>query len=194
MSKKSTTRKPNYKINKPQQAFFEQLINTPSPTGFERTGQQVWINYITPFVDEIFVDTYGTAVATINPGADYKVVLEAHCDEISWYVNYITDNGLLYVKRNGGSDHMIAPAKRVVIHGQKGSVDGLFGRPAIHTRELDKEEKPKVENLFVDVGATSKDEVEKMGVVVGSVITYPDPFMVLNDRYYVGRAMDNRAG
>jgi len=82
-------------------SFFEDLINTPSPTGFERTGQQVWIDYITPYVDEVFVDTYGSAVATINPGSDYNVVIEAHCDEISWFVNFITEDGLIYVIRNG---------------------------------------------------------------------------------------------
>lgn len=174
-------------------SFFEMLINTPSPTWFERTWQQVWIDYITPYVDEIFVDTYGSAVATINPWSDYNVVIEAHCDEISWYVNFITEDGLIYVIRNGGTDHQIAPAKRVLIHGKKGPVTWLFGWPAIHTRDPAKEEPPKVENIFIDVGAKSKKEVLDMGIVVGSVITYPDEFIYLNDRYFVGRAMDNRA-
>ncbi len=175
--------------------FFERLINTPSPTWFERTGQKVWLNYITPYVDETFVDTYGSAVATINPKGNYKVVLEAHCDEISWFVNYITDDWLIYVIRNGWSDHQIAPSKRVVIHGKKWLVTGLFGRPAIHTRrDASKEEPPKVDNIFIDVGCTSKQEVHDLWVVVWSVITYPDEFITLNNRYFVGRAMDNRAG
>lgn len=106
-------------LGKNELKFFETLINTPSPTGFEYTGQKVRIDYIKPFVDDIFVDTYGTAVATINPGQDYKIVIEAHCDEVSRFVNYITDEGFIYVIRNGGSDHQIAPAKRVIIHGQK---------------------------------------------------------------------------
>jgi len=175
--------------------FFETLINTPSPTWFERTGQKVWLDYITQYVDETFVDTYGSAVATINPTGSYKVVLEAHCDEISWFVNYITDDGLIYVIRNGGSDHQIAPSKRVIIHGKKWPVIGLFGRPAIHTRrDPSKEEAPKVDNIFIDIGCTSKKEVEQLWVVVGSVITYPDEFITLNDRYFVWRAMDNRVG
>ncbi len=182
------------KLGTPEIAFFEKLVNMPSPTGFEWTGQQVWVDYITPFVDEVMVDTYGTAVATINPGKAYKVVIEAHCDEISWYVNYIADDGIITVIRNWGSDHQIAPAKRVIIHGKKWPVTGVFGRPAIHTRDLGKEESPKVESLFIDIGALSKKEVESMGVVVGSVVTYPDPFMMLNKRYLVGRALDNRAG
>src|SRR5690606_42162406 len=85
-------------------------------------------------------------------------------DEISWYVNYITDNGLLYVIRNGGSDHMIAPSKWVDIHTEKGIVKGVFGWPAIHTRDRAKEESPKLENIFIDIGAKDKAEVEKMGV------------------------------
>ena len=192
--KKGSTKKVKSILRKEDRSFFEELINTPSPTGFEWTGQKVWMDYITPFVDETFVDTYGTAVATINPGQDYKVVIEAHCDEISWFVNYVTDNWLIYVRRNGWTDHQIAPAKRVIIHGKKWPVDGVFGRPAIHTRSHTKEQAPKVENIFIDVGAKKKEEIEKMGIVVWSVITYPDPFMELNDRYYVGRAMDNRAG
>jgi putative aminopeptidase FrvX len=197
-SKTSSKKKESPKAKSLLQAkdieFFEILINTPSPTGFEWTWQQVWIDYITPFVDEVFVDTYGSCVATINPGTGYNVVIEAHCDEISWFVNYITEDGLIYVIRNGGSDHQIAPAKRVIIHGKKGLIEGLFWRPAIHTRDASKEESPKVENIFIDVGARSKKEIGDMGIVVGSVITYPDPFIHLNNRYFVGRAMDNRAG
>jgi putative aminopeptidase FrvX len=71
--------------------FLEHYLNTPSPTGFEHTGQKVWLDFITPYVDSTFVDTYGTAVAVVNPDATYKVVIEAHADEISWFVNYIDD-------------------------------------------------------------------------------------------------------
>lgn len=184
-------------LRKQDLAFFETLINTPSPTGFEWTGQQVWIDYIKQYTDEISIDTYGTAVATINPGQDYSVVLEAHCDEISWFVNYITDDGFLHVIRNGWSDHQIAPSKKVIVHWETWDVEGVFGRPAIHTRgalSASKDVKLEVQNLSVDVWAADKEEVEKMGIIVGSVITYPDTFHTINDRYYVWRAMDNRAG
>ncbi|MEL0240368.1 MAG: M42 family peptidase, partial [Flavobacteriaceae bacterium] len=135
-----------------------------------------------------------TAVGVINPKAEYKVVIEAHSDEISWYVNYISDNGLIYVIRNGGSDHQIAPSKWVNIHTKKGIVEGVFGWPAIHTRKPGKEENPKLENIFIDIGAKDKKEVEEMGVHVGCVITYPDSFKVLNKNQFVCRALDNRAG
>ncbi|MPM97579.1 putative aminopeptidase YsdC [bioreactor metagenome] len=122
-------------------------------------------------------------------------MIEAHADEISWYVNYITDDGLIYVIRNGGSDQMIAPSKIVHIHGEKGVVKGVFGWPAIHTRiGAEKETTPKIENIFIDCGAKTKKEVEDLGVFVGCMITYPDEFFELNDRYFVGRALDNRIG
>jgi putative aminopeptidase FrvX len=175
-------------------SFLEKYINNPSPTGFESQGQKLWLEYIKPYIDETYVDNYGTAVGIINPKAKYKVVIEAHADEISWFVNYITSDGLIYVIRNGGSDHQIAPSKRVNIHTDKGIVKAIFGWPAIHTRSGEKEEAPTLKNIFLDCGCTSKDEVEKLGIHVGCVITYEDEFMVLNERYYVGRALDNRVG
>ena len=181
-------------VTKKSLAFFEKYINNPSPTGFEWEGQRLWLDYIKPYIDEHMVDNYGTAVAVINPKAKFKVVIEAHADEISWFVNYITKDGLIYVIRNGGSDHQIAPSKRVNIHTDKGIVKAVFGWPAIHTRSGEKEEAPTLKNIFLDCGCTSSDEVEKLGIHVGCVITYEDEFMILNDRYYVGRALDNRAG
>lgn len=174
--------------------FLEKYINTSSPTGFESEGQKVWLEYIKPYVDSYFVDTYGTTVAVINPESDYKVVIEAHADEISWFVHYITNDGFIYVRRNGGSDHQIAPSKRVNIHTDKGIVKGVFGWPAIHTRDLGKEEAPTMKNIFIDCGCSTKEEVEKLGIHVGCVITYEDEFMILNDKYFVGRALDNRIG
>ncbi len=181
-------------VTKKSVDFFERYINNPSPTGFEWSGQKLWLDYIKPYIHEHYVDNYGTAVGVINPKAEYKVVIEAHADEISWFVNYITKDGLIYVIRNGGSDHQIAPSKRVNIHTDKGMVTGVFGWPAIHTRSGEKEEAPTLKNIFLDCGCTTKEEVEALGIHVGCVITYQDEFMVLNDRYYVGRALDNRAG
>lgn len=174
--------------------FLENYLNNASPTGYEWTGQKLWMDYLTPYVDEFITDTYGTAVGVINPKAKYKVVIEGHADEISWYVNYITDNGLIYVIRNGGSDHQIAPSKIVNVHTKNGIVKGVFGWPAIHTRDKSKEETPKVENITIDVGAKEKAEVEKMGIHVGCVITYPDTFHILNNDKFVCRALDNRIG
>ena len=181
-------------LNAKSLKFLEEYLNNAAPTGYESNGQKIWMKYLKPYVDEFITDNYGTAVGVINPEKKFKVVKEGHSDEISWYVNYITDNGLIYVIRNGGSDHQIAPSKWVNIHTKKGVVKGVFGWPAIHVRDHAKEAPPKIDNIFIDIGAKDKKEVEKMGVHVGCVITYPDSFHILNKNKFVCRAIDNRAG
>jgi tetrahedral aminopeptidase len=109
-------------------------------------------------------------------------------------VNYITDQGYIYVRRNGGSDALIAPSMRVNFHTRKGLVKGVFGWPAIHVRKVENDKAPTIENIFIDCGASSKAEVEEMGIHVGTVVTFTDEMMVMNDKYYVGRALDNRIG
>ncbi|GAA0876485.1 M42 family metallopeptidase [Wandonia haliotis] len=180
-------------INKTSIQFLENYLNNPSPTGFESKGQKLWMNYLKPYVDEFYTDNYGTAVGVINPESDYRVVIEAHADEISWFVHYITKEGFIYLRRNGGSDHQIAPSKRVNIHTKNGIVKAVFGWPAIHTRH-EKEENPSLKNIFLDCGADSKEDVEKMGIHVGCVVTYEDEFMIMNEKKLVGRALDNRIG
>ena len=188
------TAKPLTENDKKAKAFLYEYLNNPSPVGFEAEGQKIWLNYLKPYIDDTIIDTYGTAVGVINPGKKYKVVIEAHSDEISWFVKFISEDGYLYLERNGGVDHAIAPSMRVNIHGDKGIVPGIFGWPAIHVRDPSKEEHPNKGNLFIDVGAKTKDEVLKMGIRVGTVITYVDGFTELNNRFYVGRALDNRMG
>jgi putative aminopeptidase FrvX len=180
-------------ITSKSEKFLQSYLNNPSPTGFESDGQRIWLDYIKPYLDEYFTDNYGTVVGVINPGAEYKVVIEAHADEISWFVHYITKDGFIYLRRNGGSDHMIAPSKRVNIHTDKGIVKAVFGWPAIHMRQQ-KDETPSMKNIFLDCGCDSKEEIEKLGVHVGCVVTFEDEFMILNKNRYVGRALDNRVG
>jgi len=181
-------------MDKKSREFLFKYLNNASPTGFESSGQEIWLDYMKPYVHDYTVDVYGSVVGIINPKANYKVVIEAHADEISWFVNYITDDGYIYVRRNGGSDHQIAPSKRVNIHTDKGVVKGIFGWPAIHVRDAAKEEPPTLKNIFIDVGAESKKEVDAMGIHVGCVITFEDELMELNKRWLVGRALDNRMG
>ena len=183
-------------INQNSINFLREYVNSPSPVGFESENQKRWMAYLKPYVDTFITDSYGTAVGVINPEAKYKVVIEAHADEISWYVNYISDNGLIYITRNGGSDHQIAPSKWVDLHTEKGIVKGYFGWPAIHTRKGNSKDEvmPTIDNIFIDVAAKNAEEVEKMGIYPGTVVTYPDTFEILNETRFVGRALDNRVG
>jgi len=199
---KSSTKKPVAKskkelISAASYQFLTNYINNPSPVGFETSGQKIWLEYLTKYVDTTYTDAYGTAVGVINPTATFKVVIEAHADEISWFVNYINDQGLIYLKRNGGVDHQIAPSMRVYIHGKKGPVKAVFGWPAIHTRLSNPEQKepqPKVDNLTLDCGARSKKEVEALGVHIGAVVTYQEGIDELANDFIIGRAFDNRVG
>lgn len=196
-TKKATKKKSSSILTDTSLAFLKKYINTASPTGFETAGQKIWLEYIKPFTQDFYVDPYGTAVAIINKEHPFKVVIEAHADEISWFVNYINDQGLIYLKRNGGVDHQIAPSMRVLIHGKKGPVKAVFGWPAIHTRlgnAEQKEPQPKVDTLWLDCGARNKKEVEALGIHIGAVATYEDGYEELAYGNLIGRAFDNRIG
>jgi len=174
--------------------FLENYLNATSPTGLETAGQQIWLDYIKPYVDETYTDIYGTAVGVINPGQDYKVVIEAHADEIGWTVSHIDSKGFIRVVRNGGSDHHVAPGTPVQILGEKGIVNGHFGWLAIHERKGSQAKiTPEVDKLFVDVEASSKEEVEEMGIYVGYPLVYDTRFKERNGRF-ISRALDNRIG
>ena len=92
-------------ITKNSEAFLKKYLDNASPTGYESSGQKLWLEYLEPYIDEWKLDNYGTAYGIINPGQDYTVVIEGHADEISWFVHYISDDGFITVIRNGGSDH-----------------------------------------------------------------------------------------
>jgi putative aminopeptidase FrvX len=180
------------KIN---EKFLESYLNSNSPTGFEYElgGQKLWMENIAKFVDKVEIDNYGTAYGiTGNMDSEFKVVIEAHADEISWLVNYIDSKGYIKVIKNGGSDATIAPSMRVTLWGENGPVDGIFGHPAIHIHYRKKE--VDLDSIFIDVGASNKQEVIDMGINVGTVATFTDGFMKLGKDYYTGRALDNRIG
>ena len=178
--------------------FLTEYVGTPSPSGYEVLlgGQKVWINYVKEFATSVEIDNYGNAYAHyINVDKPslpmFKVLLDAHCDEIGFFVFDITKTGFIKIGRLGGSDITIAPSSRVDVWGKKGKVSGVFGHPAIHVQE-DKFE-AKVENMFVDIGVSSKKEVEKMGITVGTPITMSDGYMELGD-YHCGRSLDDKIG
>lgn len=182
-------------MDKKSEAFLFEYLNNTSPVSYETRGQQLWLAYLRPYIDDELTDTYGTAVGIINPGAAYKVAIAAHADEISWYVNYITKEGYIYVIRNGGSDYEIAPSMRARIHIGEKTIPAVFGWPAIHVRRDEKKPvRPKIETIVLDCGCHSDKEVEALGVHVGCVVTFEADLMELNQQYLVGRALDNRIG
>ncbi len=177
--------------------FLYRLLNTPSPTGFESPGQKVWATRNRKFADAVESDAYGNAWATITgkqKGAP-TIMIEAHADEIGFMVKYITDEGFLRLDRVGGSDWANARGRRLSIFGDKGEVRGIIGNTAIHIRDISGGEKaPQVHELYVDVGADSKKDVEKLGIRVGHPAVYSDSAEPFGKNRIVGRALDNRIG
>jgi endoglucanase len=175
-------------------AFLEKLINTPSPSGFERAGQRVWLDYVARFADETFADPHGNCVAVLNKGGTPRVMLAGHADEIGLTVNYVDDQGFLYVRRIGGIDPAIVKAQRVVIHSRHGPVRGVVGNIAPHLTKTEKDRKlPELHELFVDIGAGSRKEALAL-VQIGDSITLVDAFELLRNDLAVARAFDNRIG
>jgi endoglucanase len=174
--------------------FLRQLVNTPSPSGFEAAGQRVWLDYARQFADETFTDAYGNAVAVLNKGGSPRIMLSGHADEIGLMVNYIDANGFIYLRRIGGVDPAITKAQRVVIHTAAGPVRGVVGTLAPHLQKGDGDPKPpKLHELYVDIGCKNKATAEKL-VQVGDPITLADEFEVLRGDIAIARGFDNRIG
>jgi endoglucanase len=175
-------------------SFLKTLVNTPSPVGYEARGQRAWLDYAGPFADETFSDAYGNCVAVLNKGGSPRLMLAAHADEIAMAVNYINDEGFIYVRKLGGVDAAITKAQRVVIHTRSGPVKGVVGNVAPHLMKDDKEPKvPKIHDLFIDIGVGSRKEAEKL-IRIGDPITLTDEFELLRNGLAVARAFDNRIG
>ncbi len=183
-------------MDKAAESFLYELLNTPSPTGFEEKGQRVWANRCREFADSVESDSYGSAWATVKGDDDAPtVMIEAHADEIGFMVKYIDDKGFLRVDRIGGSDWATARGRRLTFYGDKGEVPGIVGNTAIHIRDRkDGEKAPEVHELFVDIGASSEEEVKEMGIRVGHPAVYSDSAIPFGKNQIVGRALDNRIG
>ena len=174
--------------------FLRTLVNTPSPVGHEVRGQRVWLDYVKNFADETFSDAYGNCVAVLNKGGSPRVMLSGHADEIAMAVNYISEDGFVYVRKMGGVDPAITKAQRVTIHTRTGPVKGVVGNVAPHLMKEEKEAKaPKIHDLFIDIGVSSRKEAEAL-VRIGDPITLVDEFDLLRNDLAVARAFDNRIG
>ena len=174
--------------------FLKTLVNTPSPVGHEVRGQRVWLDYAKQFAAESFSDAYGNCVAVLNKGGSPRLMLAGHADEIAMVVNYITDDGYVYVRKMGGVDAAITKAQRVVIHTRNGSIKGVVGNVAPHLMKEEKDPKPpRIHDLFIDIGVSSRADAEKI-LRVGDPITLADEFDLLRNDLAVARAFDNRIG
>ncbi len=169
------------------------LLETPSPSGYETRGQRVWLEYVEQFADDVRTDAYGNAVAVYEGGPDApEVALAGHADEIGFLVRSIDDDGFVRPGRIGGSDPSVSQGQHVTIHAADGPVEGVIGQTAIHLREEDGES-PDVSDLWIDIGAESEDEAKER-LEIGDPITFSSTVSWLSETRLAARGIDNRVG
>lgn len=175
--------------------FLETLVETPSPAGSEDDVAKVWRDRMEPNADRVRTDAYGNTVVTVNPGADATVGVFVHLDEVGYMVRHISEDGFIYVQRLGGVDPDLARGQRVKIHGRDGAVSGVFGGKSFHLVVKDEvRDTPKIEDVWIDIGADDRESVEEAGVHVGAPVTHDAGLERLQDGSVVGRALDNMSG
>ena len=178
--------------------FLVDLVNAAAPTGFEAPAVKAWCDYLRPFADEVYTDSYGNGFAILNAKGDPTVVLTGHADEIGLMVSYIDDEGFLWVSSLGGYDAKILPAMRVRVLAQSGALAGVIGAMPPHMQNVgagDKELKRYKfgENVYIDIGAKNKAEAEKL-VRVGDPVILDYGFQQMNGELVTGRGLDNKTG
>lgn len=175
-------------------AFLKELVNAPSPSGFEQPAQRVIRDYLSPYADEIRVDVMGNLLATLNPEGKPRLMLAGHCDEIGLMVRYITDEGFVHFAPIGGVDPQLLTGQKVHVHGRNGISLGVIGKKAIHLMEA--EERKKVlefHQQWVDIGAKNREDAESR-IAIGDPITFATEFELLNGDLAVARSFDDKMG
>lgn len=176
--------------------FLEQLLDAPSPSGYEQPAQRVFREYVAPCCDEVTTDVMGNVIARIaGKGKNLpKVMVVGHTDEIGLQVKYIDDHGFLYFAAVGGVDAHLTPGKRVNIHTAGGSLAGVIGKKPIHLMDAkDRETVVKLESQYIDIGAKDKKEAQKL-VRVGDAVTFESSFTRLHGDRVASRGFDDKAG
>jgi len=191
---KKKTVKAKAKVDPKAIAFLRQLIETPSPSGFEAPVQEVVRERMKTFTDDLETDVHGNVIGRLNRGAPLRVMLAGHCDEIGFVVQHIDDKGFLYLLPIGGIDLSIMPGRRVLVHTAKKKITGIFGKKPIHLMSPeDRRKVPKAHELWVDIGAKDKKNAAK-NVEIGDVVTVDQGLERLNNNLAVSRAFDDKIG
>ncbi|HIJ86717.1 MAG TPA: M42 family metallopeptidase [Desulfuromonadales bacterium] len=176
--------------------FLEQLLDAPSPSGYEQPAQRVFREYVAPFCDELTTDVMGNVYARISgKGKNLpRVMVVGHTDEIGLQIKYIDDKGFLYFAAVGGVDAHLTPGKRVAVHTANGPLPGVIGKKPIHLMDnKDRETVVKLESQYIDIGASDKKEAQKL-VRVGDAVTFDSAFTRLHNDRVSSRGFDDKAG
>jgi len=174
--------------------FFRALLETPSPSGYESPVQQIVRDYAAGFADEVRTDLHGNVIAAVNPDAPFRIMLAGHCDQIGLIVQHIDDEGFLYVQPIGGWDPIMLVGQRMTVWSADGPIPGVIARKPIHLlNEDERKQAPKMKDLWLDIGAASKDEAAS-AVRIGDSVTVELLFRPLRNAMAVSPAMDDKAG
>lgn len=181
-------------MNEKSKDFLKQLVQTPSPSGYEHEVQKLVRERIKPWCDSVHTDVMGNVFGIRNPTGKPRIMLAGHCDQIGFILQYITDDGFLHFEPIGGVDPVVATSQRVSIMGRDGLVPGVIGRKAIHLMDEDDRKKvPKMHELYIDIGATSKEDACKL-VAIGDAGIFLQPYLELANERAVSMAFDNKMG
>ncbi len=181
-------------MNPDSKNFLKQLVETPSPSGYEHHVQKLVRDRIAPWCDSVRTDVMGNVSGVRNPDGNPRVMLAGHCDQIGFIVNYVTDDGFLHVDPIGGVDPVVATSQRASIMTRGGMVPGVIGRKAIHLMDEDDRKKvPKMHDLYVDIGVSKKEEALEL-VAYGDAGVFLQPYVELAHGRAVSMAFDNKMG
>ncbi len=175
---------------------LEKLSNAWGVTGRESEVKELMIRLMTPYADEIVTDKLENVIA-IKKGKKKspKIMLAAHMDEVGLMVKNITKEGFLQFTKMGGIDDRILPAQKVTVLSRKAVFPGIIGSKPPHIqKEEDRKKILASDELFIDVGAESKDDVLAMGIAIGDPVGFDVKYTPLGRDVVMGKAFDNRAG
>ena len=174
--------------------FLQDLVDAPSPSGFETQAQEVIRGRMTKFTRDVETDVHGNVMGRLNRGAPFRVMLAGHCDEIGFLVQHVSDEGFLYIQPVGGVDLALMPGRRVFVHTKKERILGVVGKKPIHLMSPeDRKKVPKAEELWVDIGARNKKDAKKR-VETGDIVTVAEGLALLGKDIAVSRAFDDKIG
>ncbi len=174
--------------------FLKELLNTPSPSGYERPIQDVVRRYVKQFADEVSTDVHGNVVACKNPGAKLRVMLAGHCDQIGLLVTQISDEGFIYTQTIGGWDPQQLIGQRMTIWSDGGAIPAVIARKPIHLlEESERKEVVKAKDLWLDIGAKNKAEAAE-SVRIGDPVTLELGYQDLRNNLANAPGMDDKTG
>ena len=174
--------------------FLKDLMMTSSPSGFEEEAAKVYREYLKKFCAEVKTDVLGNTIGTVNPGAPLRVMLSGHYDEIGFQIVYISDDGLVFFRANGGIDKLNIPSSEVDILTPNGKVPGVIGKKPIHLlKEAERSKALELSDLWIDIGASSREEAEKL-VSVGDPVAMRSNYRMLNENRFISKGTDDKIG